>query len=153
MSQFIHPNKTMRDAAASLTMSAASDEEKARQIYDAVMKLDNTDFSRALPEDERRQRNLRAIRGAEDVWKQKSGKGDELALLYVALARAAGLTAWPMKVVNRDRALFNYYYASTRQMDDYIAIVEVGGQDVYVDPGQAMCPFGQLHWKHSMASA
>jgi hypothetical protein len=152
MSQFIHPNKTMRDAAASLTMSAASDEEKARQIYDAVMKLDNTDFSRALPEDERRQRNLRAIRGAEDVWKQKSGKGDELALLYVALARAAGLTAWPMKVVNRDRALFNYYYASTRQMDDYIAIVEVGGQDVYVDPGQAMCPFGQLHWKHSMAS-
>ena len=23
------------------------------------------------------------------------------------------------------------------------------GKDVYLDPGQKMCPFGLLHWKHT----
>ncbi len=38
---------------------------------------------------------------------RKSGSANELALLYVALARAAGLQAFPMQVVNRDRAIFD----------------------------------------------
>jgi hypothetical protein len=150
--RFIHANKDLPEAAAGIIQGAATDEEKARMIYDAVMKLDNTDFSRSLSEAERQQRHLRPIRSANDVWNQKSGTGNELALLYVALARAAGLPAWPMFIVNRDRALFDYYYASTRQLDDYVVVMELGGKDVYLDPGQAMCPFGQLHWKHTLAA-
>jgi hypothetical protein len=34
------------------------------------------------------------------------------------------------------------------QFDDYIAVVEIGGKEVYLDPGQKMCPFGVMHWKH-----
>jgi hypothetical protein len=57
-----------------------------------------------------------------------------------------------MKVVDRSRALFDYTILSTNQLDDYIVIVESGGKDVYLDPGQKMCPFGVLHWKHTLAS-
>jgi hypothetical protein len=30
--------------------------------------------------------------------------------------------------------------------------VEIDGKDVFLDPGQKMCPFGLLAWKHTLAS-
>jgi hypothetical protein len=68
------------------------------------------------------------------------------------MARAAGLHVFPMQVVNRDRAVFDPNYLSLGQLDDYIAIVSLNGKDVYVDPGQKMCPFGLLHWRHNFAN-
>jgi hypothetical protein len=70
----------------------------------------------------------------------------------VALCRAAGLKVDPMKVVDRSRALFDDTYLSSRQMDDYIAVAQLDGKEVYLDPGEKMCPFGTLHWKHNLAS-
>jgi hypothetical protein len=116
------------------------------------MKLENTHFTRKKSDAERKAEQLKAIKDAEDVWKQQSGSEDEIALLYVALGRAAGLKVWPMEVVDRSRAIFDASYLSTSQLDDYIAIVELGGKDVYLDPGQKMCPFGSLHWSHAIAS-
>ncbi len=57
-----------------------------------------------------------------------------------------------MQVVDRDRAIFDARYLSSNQLDDYIAIVEINGKDVMLDPGQKMCSFGLLHWKHTLAS-
>jgi hypothetical protein len=116
------------------------------------MKLDNTNFSRTKTEAERKAEKLKPIKNAEDVWKQQSGSENEIALLYVALARAAGLQVWPMQVVNRDHASFDAHYLTSSQLDDYIAVLNLGGNEVYLDPGQKMCPFGSLHWKHSLAS-
>jgi hypothetical protein len=101
---------------------------------------------------ERKKEKVKDVRNAEDVWKQKSGTDDELALLYVALARIAGLQAYPMQVVNRSRALFDDSYLTLEQLDDYVAIVTIGGKEVFLDPGQKDCPFGLLHWKHAPAS-
>jgi hypothetical protein len=56
-----------------------------------------------------------------------------------------------MFVVNRDDAIFDGGLLTMRQFDDYIAVVVVGGKEVFVDPGQKMCPFGLLHWKHTLA--
>jgi len=70
-----------------------------------------------------------------------------LRSFYVALARAAGLKAWPVQVVNRNRAIFDANFLSARQLDDYLAVIAIDGKDVYLDPGQKMCPFGALHWK------
>jgi hypothetical protein len=57
-----------------------------------------------------------------------------------------------MKVVDRSRALFDSSYLSSYQLDDYIAVVQLDGKDVFLDPGQKMCPFGLLHWKHDLAT-
>jgi hypothetical protein len=84
-------------------------------------------YSRKKTEAERKADKLKTIKNAEDVWQQKSGSGDDLALLYVALARAAQLDVWPMKVVDRTRATFDPNYLSTSQLDDYIAIVQLNG--------------------------
>jgi hypothetical protein len=150
--RFADPSKLLKNAIAELVAASDSDEQKARKIYAAVMKLDNTDFTREKSSAERKSEKLKAIRNAEDVWLQKSGSSDDLALLYVALARAADLHVYPMQVVDRDRAIFDPNYLTLSQLDDYIVDVVLNGKDVYLDPGQKMCPFGLLHWKHSFAS-
>jgi hypothetical protein len=149
---FIHESGAIKKAAASLVSLNDSDEQKARKIYAAVMKLDNTDYSRVKSDAERKKDKLKEIHSADDVWKDQSGAGNSMALLYVALARAAGLKVWPMEVVDRDIAIFDYSYLNLDQLDDYIAVVEIGGKDVFVDPGRKMCPFGELYWTHALTA-
>jgi len=149
---FANPSKGLKEAVSQMVAPTDTDEQKARKIYAEVMKLDNTDFTREKSSAERKSEKLKQIKDAEDVWTQKSGSSDEIALLYVAMARAAGLKAYPIQVVNRNRAIFDPNYLSTRQLDDYLAIVELGGKEVFLDPGQKLCPFGLLHWKHTLAS-
>lgn len=138
--------KELKKAAAEMVSPSDGDAAKASKIYAAVMKLSNRDFGETGSG-----ATGRGIRDVGDVLSSQSGTGDEIVLTFVALARAAGLRAWPMQVVNRDHALFEPTYLSTDQFDDYIAVVELDGKDVYLDPGQKMCPFGLLNWKHEMA--
>lgn len=148
---FADPSKDLQKAVAGIVAPNDTEAVKAHKIYDAVMKLDNTDFSREKSAAERKKENIKSVKNATDVWDQKSGSGDDLALLYVGLARAAGLKAYPAQVVNRNRAIFDPSYLTTYQLDDYIAIVTVDGKEVFLDPGQKDCPFGLLHWKHAIA--
>jgi hypothetical protein len=149
---FTNPTGALKNAVSQIVAPADTDEQKARKIYAAVMKLENTRFAHKKSQAERKAEKLKAIKDAEDVWKQQSGSEDEIALLYVALARAAGLKVWPMQVVDRSRAIFDATFLTPNQLDDYIAIVQLNGKDVYLDPGQKMCPFGNLHWSHAIAS-
>jgi hypothetical protein len=150
--RFTNPNNAIKAAAAEIVGPATGQEQKARLIYTAVMKLDNSDFSRRKSEAEIKAEKLKPIRNAEDVWAQKSGSSDDIALLYIALARAAGLKVWPMQVVDRSRAIFDPRFLNAAQLDDYIAVIELNGKEIYLDPGQKMCPFGLLNWKHTLAS-
>jgi hypothetical protein len=150
--EFIKVTGTLKNAAASIVSPNDSDEQKARALYAAVMKLDNTDLSRVKSEAERKKEKLKENNSAEDVWKNQSGAGNSIALLYAALARAAGLKAWPMQVTARSVGIFDSHYLSTSQLSDYIAVLNLGGKDVFVDPGEAMCPFGSLTWEHTLAA-
>jgi hypothetical protein len=142
----------LKKIAADLVAPGDTDLQKAEKIYDAIEKLDNTRFTREKSHEERKKEKLKDIRTLEDVWKQRSGSDDDIALLYVALARAAGLKAWPAKVVDRSRAIFDLQYYSMRQLDDFLAKVTINGTDLYLDPGEKMCPFGMLSWRHALAS-
>ena len=149
---FTKPTGKIKDAAAGIVTPGDSEVQKAEKIYAAVMKLENTSFTRQKSEAERKKDKLKEVKKAEDVWTQQAGTDDDIALLYVSLARAAGLQVWPLKVVDRNRAMFDKSYFSTHQLDDFIVVVELGGKMVYLDPGQKMCPFGSLHWKHTWAT-
>jgi hypothetical protein len=142
---------TIKNAADSIVSSGDTDEQKARKIYAAVMKLENTDFTHVKSEAELKKDKLKEIHSVEDVWKNQGGAGNSIALLYVALARAAGLKAWPIQIVDRNRGMFNSQYLDVKQLNDYLAIVNIGGKDIFLDPAQKMCPFGVLRWSHTLA--
>jgi hypothetical protein len=150
--EFTKTTGALKSAASGMVAPGDTDTKKAQKIYAAVMKLDNTDFTREKSHVERKKEKIKDIHNAQDVWREQSGSSDEIALLYVALCRAAGLDMDPMKVVDRSRAIFDPGLMSVRQMEDYIAVGKLDGKEVFLDPGEKMCPFGLLHWKHTLTS-
>lgn len=152
VNSFVQTTPGLTKIASEITPASDPDAQKAVKLYAAVMKLENTDFTRQESDRERKEKNLKQIKVAEDIWKQQSGNGNLIALLYVALARASGLKAYAMWVVNRDRAIFDPGYRSTYQLDDYVVIVMLNGKEVFLDPGEKFCAFGGLHWKHMLAT-
>lgn len=146
--RFAAPGK-LGPIVAQIVGPSDNQKQKLQKIYAAVMKLENTSFTREHSEAENKAQGIK-IKTAEDIWNQKRGNSDEITLLFIGLARAAGFQAYAMDVTNRDRALFMEAYLNMDQLDDDIAIVTVDGKEQYFDPGQRYCPFGQLHWKHTV---
>jgi len=150
--QFCDVSKSLREAVNGLVAGGDTEIDKARKLYKAVQQLDNTDYSREKSDAERKQLKLKEVRHAEDVWTQKGGTRTEIALLYLTMLRAAGLNAYAMRVVDRNRALFTQAYLSFDQLDDTIVILSVGDKEILLDPGERMCPFQTVSWRHSMAT-
>jgi hypothetical protein len=149
--KFIGPGSKVKAAVKNLVEATDAPDQKLRKIYAEVMKLDNTSYSRAHSAAEEKSLGLKEVKTADDIWERKRGSEDEIAELFVAMARAAGLKAHVMRVTNRDRNLFLPSYLSLLQLDDDIAIVNVDGKEQYFDPGQRYSPYGQLAWKHTLA--
>ena len=151
VSRFAELTQPLKQAVAGLVTATDSDPDRARKIYAAVQALDNTDFSRTKTDAERKREGLRQTKRAEDVWKEKSGSSDEIASLYLAMARAAGLKAYPMVVMDRDRGIFNPEFLDSSQLHDLVIVLNAGEKEIVLDPGEKMCPFEMVSWRHSGA--
>lgn len=149
--KFAEQSKTIKEAVAGLVAPGDSELVKAQKLYKAVEALDNTDYSRKKTASEMKALKIKEARHAEDTWKQKSGNSEDIAMLYLAMARAAGLTAYAMKVVARDQGIFDVSYMSMNQLDDTVVLVGIDDKAVLVDPGEKMAPFRTLNWKHCEA--
>lgn len=149
---FAEPTGAIKNAVAGIVKPGNSDLDKAQKLYEAVQALDNTDFTRAKGKAELKALGLKPAKRAEDTWAQKSGSSQDIALLYLAMLRAAGLTAYDMRVVNRNRSLFQLGYLYFGQLDDDLVVLSTGGKDYVLDPGEKMCPFQTVSWIHSAAS-
>jgi hypothetical protein len=153
MDHFASETKTLKDAVTSIIAPADSEDAKARKLYDAVMALDNTDYTRSKSAAELKQLHMKLAKNAEDVWTQKSGSSDEIALLYLAMVRIAGLRAYAMTVCSRNRDIFNPYFMSIGQFDDILVLVTINGKETPLDPGKKFASFGELDWKHSLVAS
>src|SRR6202012_5801802 len=124
-----------------ITAGATTPDAKARKLYDAVQALDNTDFTREKSQQERLKLGLKKqTQRAEDVWSQKSGSANDIAGLYLALARAAGIEASALKVADRDQRIFQPSLLTLSQLDSLLVVLRIDGKDVFLDPGQKLCP-------------
>ncbi len=150
--QFAEPSKTIKDVVAGLIAPTDSDLDKAKKLYVAVQALENTDYSRKKSASEMKELKIKEIKNAKDTWEQKSGSSEDIAMLYLAMLRSAGLTAYAVKVVDRDRNLFDAAYLSLEQLDSTLVALSVGGKEVLLDPGEKMCSFQTVSWKHSDAA-
>jgi Domain of Unknown Function with PDB structure (DUF3857)/Transglutaminase-like superfamily len=148
---FAEQASPIKEAVAGLVAPGDSESDKAKKLYKAVQALDNTDYSRKKGETELKQLKLKEAKHAEDTWKQKSGTSEDIALLYLAMARAAGLTAFAIKVVDREQGVFDASYMNPNQLGDTVILVGIDGKGVLVDPGEKMCPFATVNWRHSSA--
>ncbi len=86
---------------------------------------------------------------AEDVWKRGYGDGDQITLLFLGLARAAGLDASAARISTRDDHFFVKNVMRARDLRTYVVVVKLNGKDVYFDPGAAFTPYGMLPWSET----
>ncbi len=82
-------------------------DQKLRKIYAAVMKLENTNFTREHSSEEEKSQGFKEVRTTDDIWTRKRGNDDQITELFVAMARAAGMKAYLAAVTSRDRSLFS----------------------------------------------
>jgi hypothetical protein len=148
--KFIGPGSLVKTTVGGLVQPSDTEEQKLKKIYAAVTALENTDFGREHTAAENKAQGLKEPTSADDILGRKRGNGDQLTLLFVAMARAAGMNAYVMGVANREQRFFLSQYLSLSQLDDDIAIVSVNGKEMYFDPGQRYCSFGHLSWKHTL---
>jgi hypothetical protein len=151
VNHFAEPSKALKEVVAGLVFPGDSDLDKAKKLYKAVQALDNTDYSRKKTESEMKQLKLKEAKHAQDTWAQKSGDSEDIAMLYLAMLRAAGLTAYAEKIVDRKLGVFDIAYLSLDQLDITLVVLNAGGKDIELDPGEIMCPFGTVNWRHSGA--
>ena len=151
VNHFADESKGLRDVVNGLITPADAEDVRARKLYDAVMALENTDFTRQKSKSELKQLKEKESKNAEDTWKAKSGSSDDLAQLLLAMLRIARLDATAAVVSNRDIHIFNPDFLSMSQLNDIVVRVIVNGKEVYLDPGEKGATFGQLHWKHNLA--
>jgi hypothetical protein len=150
--KFIGPGPVVTAAVHDLVLPGDSQDQKLRKIYAAVMKLENTNYTREHSSAEEKSQGLKEVHTTDDIWTRKRGNNDQLTALFVAMARAAGMKAYLAVITSRDRSLFYRAYLSMSQLDDDVAIVNVDGKDQFFDPGSRYCPYQHLAWKHSQTS-
>jgi len=148
MDTFAGPNGDLKTATQAVIAGAATPEEKLHKIYATVMGLENTRYTR-----EREARENKAeggkVNNAADILTHKRGSATDLTLLFIGMARAAGMEAYAMNVPNRSDRIFAPGWMSFQQFDDVIAIVNVNGKERFFDPGSRYCEFGHLEWQHT----
>ena len=148
--KFSTPGSAVNAAVSSLVAPSDSQEVKLKKIYDAIMAMDNTDFSRRHNAQEDRASGLKPANNADDLFNRKRADGDQLTELFVSMVRAAGMKAYVVGVANRSERIFLPSFLSMHQLDDLIAIVPINGVDTYFDPGQRYCTFKHLAWQHTL---
>jgi hypothetical protein len=141
---FIGKRKAMEQAVAQIVSPGDSPEEKAQKIYARVQQLRNTSYEAEKTVQE--QKREKDVSNVEDMWKRGYGDGVQITWLYLALARAAGLDAYPVIASARSENFFNPQIMRARDLNANVVLLKLNGKDVYVDPGAAYTPFGLLPW-------
>jgi len=139
----------IKSTAAEITSGAATPLEKAKKLYTLVERFENLDYSHNSPPFVATDYVPRG--SVEGVLERKAGNSEEITLLYLALARAAGLDVRPERITSRSRRTFSSQLQDTGQLDTVLIGLTVEGKEVNLDPGQKMAPFQTLHWSHAGA--
>lgn len=141
------PTPLIKSTAEEAIAGATTQLEKAKRLYAVVAKLQNVDFARNSA--------LFTATGyvpkgsVEDVLQDKKGNSEQMALLYLSLARAVGLDARPERIASRNRQIFNVQFQDTSQLDWVLIGVTAEDKEITLDPGEKMAPFATLHWSHA----
>ena len=150
--KFIGPGPAVSAAVAKLTSAGDTPDQKLQKFYAEVMSYENTDLTRERSTAEEKAQGLREVKTADDIVNRKRGSSEELTMVFIAMARSAGMKAYYMKATSRRDEIFNPSLLSMYQLDSPIAIVNVNGKDQFFDPGARYCLYGHLRWDHTTVS-
>ncbi|MBZ5537097.1 MAG: DUF3857 domain-containing protein [Acidobacteriia bacterium] len=121
-------------------------ETKLRKLYDRAQQIRYLSYEHTKTEKEQKREDLRINKNVEDVLKRGYASANEINLLFVAFARAAGFKSSPVLLVPRDHGMFQLEEPDPSQLSAMVAWVEAGSKEYYLDPATLYCPFDLLPW-------
>src|SRR5580704_16545440 len=146
---FVGKKKAMEEAVGTIVAASDTPEVKLQKIYARVQKIRNTSYEVEKTDQEQKRAREKGAGNAEDVWKRGYGDGDQITLLFLALARAAGLDASAARISTRDDHFFVKNVMRARDLHTFVVVVKMNGKDVYFDPGAAFTPCAMLPWSET----
>jgi hypothetical protein len=149
LNQYIEPTNLLKSTVKEALTGVDNDLDKAKKLYAITARIENTDFTTS---GEPGIGSGRIPAGSvEQVLLDKKGTSNQIAYLYLALSRIAGLNPRPERIASRSQRIFSPQFRDPSQLDSVLIAVSLAGKDVTLDPGAKMAPFATLHWAHSAA--
>lgn len=149
LDRYTSAHGALQSEVSELLAGESSSAGRAQKLYALVQSMENTDLSGGG--EKSAVTDAVPAGSVEDVLRQKSGNRNQLAFLYYALARQAGLSARPERIASRNLHIFSSQKPDTEQLDSVLIVLSLDGKEVVLDPGAKMAPFGTLHWSHAAA--
>lgn len=143
---FIGNRKEISQASAQAIGNETDPEQKLRKLYARAQQVRNLSYERERTELELKKENLKENQNAGDVLARGVGDREDITRLFVALARAAGFEASIVRVSDRKNKFFDKGLLSKRQLETEIAVVNLEGTNIYLDPGTRFCPYRYVRW-------
>lgn len=149
--KFVGKSNAIQSEAARLQNPNDPEETRLRQIYERVQQIRAVSYEASKTEREMKQENLKENNSAVDVLVHGYAYANQINLLFVALARAAGFDAIPLMVSSRKQAFFMKGYPNEQQLNAMVVLVRTSQGFVYLDPATKFCPYGLLPWEETDA--
>jgi hypothetical protein len=143
----------VKEAAQQAIGAEADADKRLRKLYVRTQQVRNLTYERERTPEEMKKENLQRNLGVDDVLAHGYGTNEDITLLFVALARAAGFDASVVQVSDRKTRFFAKDWTSLEQIDSMIASVNLNGTDIFLEPGTRFCPYGLLRWNHTATDA
>lgn len=139
-----------RGGKAEATKLAQGESDRAallNKIYAHAQSLRNLSFEDEKSDQEIKKEKIRDARNADDVLKKGSGYSHEINRAFVAMARSAGFDVDAVRVAPRDEFFFSDKLPDAHLMSGEIAVANLDGKKIYLDPGTPQAPFGVVSWE------
>jgi len=149
--EFIGKPKTAKKEAERIFSPGDSEESKLRKIYARVQQIRALSYEPEKTKKELKQQSLKENKNVEDVLNHGYAYANEINLVFIALARAAGFQAYPLRVTARDRNFFAQERLDAHQLNSLVVRVNLGSTSKYFDPATRYCPYGLLPWEETHA--
>jgi transglutaminase-like putative cysteine protease len=149
--QFIGKPKDVRKEIERLVSPGDSDETKLQKIYTRAQQIRSLSYEPEKTKKERKQESLKENKNVGDVLARGYAFNNEINLVFIALARAAGLHAYPVRVAARNRAFFVADRPDPYQLNSLVVEVMLGTTSKFFDPATMFCPYGMLPWEETDA--
>ena len=128
LESFIGKRKAMEQAVAQIVSPNDSQDMKLRKIYDRVQQIRNKSYEVQKTEQEQKRAKEKPAENVEEVWKRGYGDGEQLAWLFLGLARAAGFEAYGCWVSDRRSYFFTPVTMQSAKLNTNVVLVKLNGK-------------------------
>jgi hypothetical protein len=143
----------VKTVSATTIAGASTPEEKLEKLFDFCRtRIKNTnDDASGLTADDRAK--LKVNKSPADTLKRGSGTGQDIDMLFGAMALAAGFDARVVKLSDRSDTFFDKGFPDDYFIQTYDIAVKVGDQWRFYDPASTYVPLGMLRWQEESQPA